>query len=65
MMLLNGNTQERTRSSEGFTLLDCGCAHTDTHWHQLCDLHGMEWRAVHEAALLEHAARIATAWIEE
>ena len=65
MILLNGNHSPRVRSSDGTVVLDCGCAHTDTHWQQLCDLHGMEWKNVHDSAALEHAARIATASQQE
>ena len=35
--LLNGSTEIRIRSSDGCTVLPCGCAHTDTHWLQMCD----------------------------
>lgn len=42
MHLLNGNTLTRQRSSEGCTVLPCGCAHTDTTWLQMCDEHWQE-----------------------
>lgn len=50
-------TDVRVRSSEGCTVLDCGCAHTDVAWLQMCDVHAAEWQARHDDALLEHATR--------
>lgn len=60
MHLLNGYTESRTRSSEGCTVLPCGCAHTDTTWVQMCDEHWQEEqnyrnvaRSAHDATQLE------------
>lgn len=55
--LLNGNTAERSRSSDGCTVYPCGCAHTDTHWLQLCDAHYGPTLALHQQARQDHAAR--------
>jgi hypothetical protein len=52
--LLNGFTSVRERASEGITLFKCGCAHTDTHWIQLCREHGEPDEALHVQALQEH-----------
>ena len=54
--LLNGNTTARVRSSEGCAVLDCGCAHTDVTWLQLCDAHWFEWSGLHDAARAGHVA---------
>ena len=58
MILLNGNTTPRVRSSEGCTVLPCGCAHTEREWLQLCDAHGSEWQSLHDAARIAHAATL-------
>lgn len=49
MKLLNGNTHVRVRNSDGCTVLECGCAHTDTRWLQMCDAHHAEWFKRHAA----------------
>lgn len=54
--LLNGSTEIRQRNSEGTTVLDCGCAHTATHWLQMCEGHYTENHALHEQARIEHLA---------
>jgi len=56
MKLLNGNATPRVRSSEGCTVLACGCAHTDVTWLQLCDAHWFEWSGLHDAARAGHVA---------
>jgi hypothetical protein len=38
----------------------CGCRHDGTRWLSMCDLAAAEQRGIHEAAALEHAARVAT-----
>jgi hypothetical protein len=48
--LVNGNTQQRVRNSEGCTVLDCGCAHTAIEYLQMCDKHFTEWQKLHERA---------------
>ena len=53
--LLNGNTTERQRNSEGTTVLACGCAHTDILWLQMCDEHYAADHALHEQARADHA----------
>lgn len=55
VVLLNGNTEPRVRNSEGLLVLPCGCAHGDTHWHQMCAAHHAAWKALHDAA---HARRM-------
>lgn len=40
---------------------NCGCRHDGLRWLSMCDLAIAEYRAVHDAAALEHAARVATA----
>lgn len=50
MMLLNGNTETRTRSSTDCQVLPCGCACTPTMWLQMCDEHGLECAQLHESA---------------
>ena len=57
--LLNGNKTERVRSSEGCTVLDCGCAATATEWVQMCEPHFAEWDARRRAALEDHAREAA------
>lgn len=57
IVLVNGTSAPRSRSSEGVTVLDCGCAHTATHWLQMCRPHYAEDSAIHEAALVIHAGR--------
>lgn len=47
MHLVNGSTEVRHRSSDGCTVLTCGCAHTDTRWLQLCSAHYADWHALH------------------
>lgn len=56
IVLINGSKEPRSRSSESVTVLDCGCAHTPTMWLQMCRLHYTEDRAIHDAALVVHAA---------
>lgn len=63
MHLLNGYTEIRVRSSEGCTVLPCGCAHTDTRWIQMCDACYAEWSARHSAALNRNATSD-VAWLE-
>jgi hypothetical protein len=38
----------------------CGCRHDGTEWLSLCLAARREWQLTHDAAALEHAARIAT-----
>lgn len=47
---MNDTPAERTRSSDGCTVLPCGCAHTDTKWVQLCEPHYLEWYDRHYGA---------------
>lgn len=39
---------------------NCGCRHDGTHWLSMCLAARREWQLTHDAAALEHAARIAT-----
>lgn len=52
--LLNGTDRPRERSSEGCTVHDCGCAHTDLAWLQMCGEHHSEWETRHVAASIDH-----------
>jgi hypothetical protein len=52
--LLNGFTSVRERGSEGVTVLECHCAHTDTHWIQLCRVHGTEDESYRRKAREDH-----------
>lgn len=56
--LLNGSTEIRVRSSEGTTVLDCGCAYTEqpSRWIQMCDPDFQADNALHEQARLNHLA---------
>jgi hypothetical protein len=56
--LMNGNTVPRVRSSDGCTVLPCQCAHTEREIVQMCDLHWLEWRNLHDAARIAHAATL-------
>lgn len=47
--LLNGSAAPRVKSSDGCTVLPCGCAHTEREWLQFCDAHMAEWRAMHDS----------------
>jgi len=58
MKLLNGNTAPRVRSSEGCTVLECGCAYTDVLWLQMCDAEYAEWHARHVTAHTAHKATL-------
>ena len=58
MLLLNGHAEPRVRNSEGCTVLPCGCAHLEREWVQMCDAHGAEWQALHDAARIAHAATL-------
>ena len=58
MRLLNGNATERSRSSDGTRVLDCGCAHTDVMWLQMCDAHAAETDALHAQAQGDHTCSI-------
>jgi hypothetical protein len=40
----------RTRSSEGVTVLDCGCAHDEIRWLQICKPCYAPWKELHDAA---------------
>lgn len=52
--LINGAHAVRERNSEDMSLLECGCASTDSEWVQLCKAHAIEVTAYSEAA----AARV-------
>jgi hypothetical protein len=52
--LLNGSTEIRQRNSDGCTVLDCGCAHTPTHWLQMCDDCYQPDAALHAQAAADH-----------
>lgn len=56
--LLNGSTHIRVKNSEGCIVLDCGCAHTDTRWLQMCDEHYQEDRAFHNQAMEAYACEV-------
>lgn len=47
IQLLNGSKAARVKSSDGVTVLACGCAHSEREWSQMCYAHYQEWRAVH------------------
>jgi hypothetical protein len=55
--LLNDSTEVRQRSSDGVVVLDCGCAHTDIRWLQMCDAHFQPDHQRHTQALQGHAAQ--------
>lgn len=52
---MNGYTSERVKSSEGTTVLDCGCAYTPARYLQMCDPHYQPWHQRHEQARFDHA----------
>lgn len=52
--LIGDNKAPRVRNSEGCVVLECGCAHSDTHYLQMCDAHYREWHALHESAHRSH-----------
>lgn len=54
--LVNGQRHTRTRGSEGCTVLECGCAHAEVMWLQLCDLHWQEWSRERRDAYLAQRA---------
>lgn len=55
--LLNGHTSVRVKSSDGVTVLPCGCAYSEREWLQMCDAEWKEWHARHVAALSGRDAR--------
>lgn len=54
--LINGSTVVRSRESEGTTILECGCAFTDSpyQWTQMCRPHCVETAELHERARVQH-----------
>lgn len=54
--LLNGSVAVRERGSEGTTVLECGCAYTDSpsRWAQMCREHGAPTEALHVRARADH-----------
>ena len=51
--LLNGNDHIRkrnTKGAEGVRILDCGCAHTDSMWLQMCVDHYDDFMDRHQKA---------------
>jgi hypothetical protein len=50
MHLMNGQKHKRERNTEGCTVLECGCAHTEVMWLQMCDEHWQHWQERHELA---------------
>lgn len=56
--LLNGHTEPRVKSSEGCTVLPCGCAFTDwpSEWRQMCAPSAAEHFARHADALRAHGS---------
>lgn len=58
MQLLNNNPAPRIRSSEGCTVLPCGCAHTERTWVQMCGPHYADDNALHETARIAHLATL-------
>lgn len=55
--LMNGQRHTRTRGSEGVTVLDCGCAHAEVMWIQLCDQHYQELMRERRDAYVAYRAR--------
>lgn len=53
--LMNGVTEIRVRSSEGCTVLGCGCASTDVMWLQMCFVHHALWSPLHAEAARAHS----------
>lgn len=54
VILRNGSKAERIKSSDGCTVLPCGCAHTDVMWVQMCEEHDKEDNDLHQAAIANH-----------
>lgn len=63
VVLLNGHTEQRHRTSEGVAVLDCGCAYRDwpSEWLQMCTPSHVDYAARHDDALLEAATAPYTA----
>ena len=54
--LMNGHTEQRVRSSDGCTVLPCGCPHAEREIVQMCDEHYAEFDARHRQARSDHDA---------
>lgn len=59
MHLLNGTSAARARSSDGVTVLECGCAYSEKAWLQMCDAEYSAWHDRHVAAAIAHRATLA------
>jgi len=53
ILFLHGSGE---RGSEGMTVLECGCAYTDSpsRWAQMCRTHGEPTEALHIQARIDH-----------
>jgi hypothetical protein len=66
VVLVNGHTEQRQRSSEGVVVLECGCAFTDwpSQWLQMCTPSHVDTQQRHDDAMLEHQTKPDAAWLD-